>query len=379
MNLFKAARALLASELSSWANIWSSPAGRRTRTSGLRRKESKMPLMNDGLPWHCSYSKSESSFALLLHWSYGGPGRFKGRHDAAGGSLKRFWKALEMKPEGESRRCEDLTTAVAAAKELFSVPREGKVVSRRHFFAVKQSAVDAEEVWEGETVRGTRGFFSVRKSHSSTTTISTRNLACFCAACLNHMYDECSSKAYVDPWKPRLVVAKSTGGSQAFVQGAEEEKEELFMSQPPLQAFEEGDNVAIKSEDGDGFYLCRVVQLFKADRPYVSDLRDVDGCPFIYQPGDHIIKVHYYHRVLKPRFYELWDETWGSRGTWNARSGFSKVWEGYPATYIHPGLVRHFKFTMTATKAKAGAGRYKQGFELSLEDLGAIRAAVGKN
>ena len=42
-------------------------------------------------------AQANELFGIQIQCSYGGSGRFKGRHDAAGGGLKRFWRAQELK------------------------------------------------------------------------------------------------------------------------------------------------------------------------------------------------------------------------------------------------------------------------------------------
>ena len=202
-----------------------------------------------------------------MTWNFFGSGHGKGEHDGAGAVIKRALTHEQLKSDGVVLR--QAADAVAFLTRTMSndvcssyaQPTKAGPPINRKFWLVKEGDVDRSNLWGCETVQGSRSLHCISGfSRHDPSQLRTRQLSCFCDACIRGHWRTCCSKSYVDKWTH--LVLKPLDEVPEEIEVPEDDAAMFEGSHDMLSDYlTEGDNFAVNAEadneEGVEFFLLR--------------------------------------------------------------------------------------------------------------------------
>ncbi|KAK3287593.1 hypothetical protein CYMTET_4893 [Cymbomonas tetramitiformis] len=357
--------------------------------------KSKLPFM--GMSYFFSLT------GKLLHWFYGGSGRFKGRHDTAGGGLDAFIEKEILKGDGDAegcgRRIKNAADVVAAVNSGYGTPlgmANKRVVQRRVAFLITPEMIlqaQREGVNAGgESVHCTRALHDLVPVAPGR--VMRRPLSCFtCEACCEGKWLDCTNTELCGSYEEAMIQAATDRDAAHLRRHARQERattamfvgdtlgEPLdFTDQRAVAHLEVGNNVAvaIPGDDESPPWTMKVTKLiYKLDKEHTSpEFIDANGQPYTFPSGSEVLHGFWYQQKSEASYrYELWDDEWATAGRFS--KNFRKNSKAFLEHTLFPHLVFpaswvfHSKFDMMQESHGRRAARQHAGdrvFIMSEED-----------
>ena len=339
-----------------------------------------------------------------------GTGRFKWKHDGAGGVYKAMMRRELRKWAGGVRRGMDIRNAADAVafgearcgtpKASGSTKRDGKrVLQQRYFYYVTSTALVSLAIVEAaDALHGTLCLHAIRPA-GAPGKVLTRRFGCGCHSCLNRRYDECENVHVCGEWVEHEITALTEAGARQTRQLERLRQEQLAAT--AAESLSQGDNISIVGTDDEPFHLLKVVKppftltdemlnaqiageyawpwltVDESDNAgWVNEaVIDEDGGPWtFFWPGDEIVVGVWYQPVGGG--WALYDEDWAEA------PGKVDKWHGFPYVVFRSEILRHTGFSMmpeAASTRKRRGRRAAHGkmFILDEDDEEAIEASLG--
>ena len=144
-----------------------------------------------------------------MSWFFFGSGHGKGEHDGAGAVVKRTLTHEQLKPNGAILRCAADVVAFCQANLSQGAPASYPSKERecaRVFWEVLVGDVNREVKWNCSPIPKSRSMHAFRGHNpQDPTALATRNLACFCDACIHGRWNRCVNKAHVEAWEYHIL------------------------------------------------------------------------------------------------------------------------------------------------------------------------------
>ncbi len=105
-------------------------------------------------------------------WNYFATGHGKGEVDGVGALFKRELRKEQIKPNGEKLQCaaEVVNYLRNEAKKVYAENVGSRRHTNKHFWLINRGDVDRKELYDCETINGSRGMHQVRSvSHQDPT------------------------------------------------------------------------------------------------------------------------------------------------------------------------------------------------------------------
>lgn len=251
-------------------------------------------------------SSPELSDGCQMLWNYFATGHGKGEVDGAGALFKRELRKEQIKPNGQKLQC--------AAKVVNYLRNEADKVyvenvgSRRHtnkhFWLVNRGDVDRKELYDCETINGSRGMHQVRSvSHRDPTLIQFRQLSCFCVSCVDiDPNSDCINCDHVPSWALRRLKPKVSSQVRAMYDC----NDEILLGGSIADAIKVGENVAVRVDptSDESFWLMLIDK-----GVHVVDVAFTDDAGQEYLPGEMVMRGYWYEQSCPgSRTYHLRDD-----------------------------------------------------------------------
>ena len=146
---------------------------------------------------------------VQMSWFFSASGHGKGEHDGAGAVVKRTLTHEQLKADGPKLTC--AADVVAYCRANLSEGADACYASKqrkiaRVFWEVKVGEVNRELKWNCQPIPKSRTLHAVRGYNPRDPTgLATRQLACFCDACMHGHWNRCINKSHVPAWDYHIL------------------------------------------------------------------------------------------------------------------------------------------------------------------------------
>ena len=252
------------------------------------------------IPWYFVSRYPEITEGCNCMWSFFGSGHGKGPHDGAGAVLKRYIRTTQLDVNGP--RLQDVETVVEFLRSKLSErPKTSygdRRPVRRTFWHVRVGDVDRETEYECDPIVGCRDLHCVQSVGAmAVNKLLKRQLACFCASCIQCNWGDCENRAWAGNWEVEVLLVSSPGYVRVVVSAEfkEDDWDEFGLNGAYFASITElGDNFAVSAgpdnEEGIDFYLLLCTKMYTCRKAF--------ACPWgeHFEPGDSVIQGRYYQK-----------------------------------------------------------------------------------
>lgn len=152
-----------------------------------------------------SYATEDFGFRIQRHFY--GPRHGKGPSDGAGAVAKSAVRRAVMSGDVIVNSASEFFEVAKAKLSKDDSKEEDHLHYKRSFFLVNDIQHDRPDRTNSDTVSGTRKMMCVR-STAKHLELESRNLSCFCDACLSGDESKCTNTKYVEGWTLRKMTVK---------------------------------------------------------------------------------------------------------------------------------------------------------------------------